>query len=124
MQADYHLALKPGTNVAMVTALAHVIVKEGLVNESFVRQRCDWDEFQAWADFVVARPQQPRGARSRDSACRPRTFAPPRVSMRGGGNAAIYYGLGVTEHARARRRSWASPISPWRPAISAVAASA
>ena len=52
VQADYHLALKPGTNVAMVTALAHVIVKEGLVNESFVRHRCDWDEFQAWADFV------------------------------------------------------------------------
>jgi formate dehydrogenase major subunit len=43
--ADYHLALRPGTNVAIVTALAHVIVTEGLVNEAFVRARCDWDEF-------------------------------------------------------------------------------
>ena len=46
VQADYHLALKPGTNVAMVTALAHVIVKEGLVDKSSVRHRCDWDEFR------------------------------------------------------------------------------
>ena len=30
VEADYHLPLKPGTNVAVVTALAHVIVTEGL----------------------------------------------------------------------------------------------
>ena len=52
IQADYHLPLKPGTNVAVVTALAHVIVTEGLYNERFVRERCDWDEFQDWAAFV------------------------------------------------------------------------
>ena len=46
IEADYHLPLKPGTNVAVVTALAHVVVTEGLVNEKFVRERCDWDEFQ------------------------------------------------------------------------------
>jgi formate dehydrogenase major subunit len=44
-----------GTNVAVVTALAHVVTK-GLVNEKFVRERCDWDEFQEWAEFV----SQPR----------------------------------------------------------------
>src|SRR4029077_18627831 len=37
-----HLPLMPGTNVAMLTALAHVIVTEGLVDETFVRERCDW----------------------------------------------------------------------------------
>ncbi|VFU09189.1 Formate dehydrogenase, alpha subunit (fragment) [Methylocella tundrae] len=52
VEADYHLALKPGSNVAVVTALAHVIVTEGLVNEAFVRERCDWSEFQDWAAFV------------------------------------------------------------------------
>ena len=50
---DYHLPLQPGTNVAVLTALAHVIVTEGLVNEAFVRERCDWDEFQDWAEFVA-----------------------------------------------------------------------
>ena len=41
IKADYHLPLKPGTNVAVLSAIAHVIVTEGLVNEAFVRERCD-----------------------------------------------------------------------------------
>src|SRR5690348_2354113 len=48
-----HLPLMPGTNVAVLTALAHVIVTEGLVNETFVRERCDWSEFEEWARFVA-----------------------------------------------------------------------
>ena len=55
IEADYHLPLKPGTNVAVVTALAHVIVTEGLYNEDFVRERCDWDEFQDWASLRLRR---------------------------------------------------------------------
>ena len=46
VEAAYHLPLLPCTNVAILSALAHVIVTEGLVNEAFVRERCDWDEFQ------------------------------------------------------------------------------
>jgi formate dehydrogenase major subunit len=46
--AAHHLPLLPGTNVAVLTALAHVVVTEGLVDEAFVRERCDWDEFQDW----------------------------------------------------------------------------
>ena len=36
IQADYHLQLRPGTNVAMITALAHVIVTEGLLAEQYI----------------------------------------------------------------------------------------
>src|SRR6185437_15372278 len=53
IEADYHLPTKPGTNVAMLNALAHVVVTEGLVDEAFVRERCDWDEFSDWAAFVA-----------------------------------------------------------------------
>ena len=56
-----HLPLLPGTNVAVLTAMAHVIVTEGLVDEAFVRERCDWSEFQDWAAFVSLPKQQPRG---------------------------------------------------------------
>ena len=59
IEADYHLPLRPGTNVAVVTSLAHVIVTEGLVNEKFVRERCDWDEFQDWAEFVADKRHSP-----------------------------------------------------------------
>src|SRR6202035_370394 len=52
VQADYHLALKPGTNVAVLTALAHVIVTEGLIDQAFIAQRCDGDAYAEWAEFV------------------------------------------------------------------------
>ncbi len=54
IEAEYHLPLLPGTNVAVVTSLAHVIVTEGLYDEQFIRERCDWEEFQHWAEFVAA----------------------------------------------------------------------
>ena len=52
IKADYHLPLRPGTNVAVVTSLAHVVVTEGLMDEAFIRERCEWDEFQEWVAFV------------------------------------------------------------------------
>src|SRR3546814_872057 len=47
--AEHHLPLRPGTNVAVLTAMAHVIVTERLYDEAFIRERWDWDEFQDWA---------------------------------------------------------------------------
>src|SRR3546814_5782432 len=46
VEAAHHLALQPGTNVAVLTAMAHVIVTEGLADEAFIHERCDWDEYQ------------------------------------------------------------------------------
>ena len=59
VEAAYHLPLLPGTNVAILTALAHVVVTEGLVDEKFVRERCDWDAFQDWAAFVAQEHNSP-----------------------------------------------------------------
>src|ERR1700726_2228591 len=53
VEASQHLQLKPGTNVAVLTALAHVVVTEGLADEAFVRERCDWSELEDWAAFVA-----------------------------------------------------------------------
>jgi formate dehydrogenase major subunit len=99
VEASYHLPLQPGTNVAVLTAIAHVIVTEGLVNEAFVRERCDWDEFQHWAEFVSEERNSPEasekftGVPAADIRAAARLYAT-------GGNAAIYYGLGVTEHSQ------------------------
>jgi formate dehydrogenase major subunit len=51
--------VRPGTNVAVVTALAHVIVTEGLANEAFIRERCDWSEYEDWATFVSEERHSP-----------------------------------------------------------------
>ena len=99
IQATHHLKLKPGSNVAMITSLAHVVVTEGLVQEDFVRERCEWASFEQWRDFVSKPENSPEameihtGVPAAEARAAARLFAT-------GGNAAIYYGLGVTEHSQ------------------------
>src|SRR6201999_557531 len=95
----YHLPLLPGTNVAIVTALAHVIVTEGLFDEKFIRERCDWDEFLHWADFV-SQPRNSPEEVARLSGVPAETIREAARLYATGGNGAIYYGLGVTEHSQ------------------------
>jgi formate dehydrogenase major subunit len=99
VEASYHLPLLPGTNVAILTTLAHVIVAEGLVNETFVRERCEWDEFQGWAEFVSL-PQNSPEAVAKISGVPAETIRQAARLYATGGNGAIYYGLGVTEHSQ------------------------
>jgi len=99
VKAEHHLALKPGTNVAVITALAHVVVTEGLVNEAYVAERCDTKSFQDWRAFVARPENSPEAFEA--------VTGVPAVELRAaarlyaaGPNSAIYYGLGVTEHAQ------------------------
>ncbi len=99
IKAAHHLPLRPGTNVAVVSALAHVIVTEGLADEAFIRTRCDWDEYRDYAEFISDPRHSPEatelltGVPAADLRKAARLFAT-------GGNGAIYYGLGVTEHSQ------------------------
>jgi formate dehydrogenase major subunit len=97
--ADHHLPLRPGTNVAVLTALAHAIVTEGLVDEEFVRARCEWDEFESWAAFVALPANSPEASEAFTGVPAADLRAAARLYATGG-NAAIYYGLGVTEHSQ------------------------
>ena len=99
IEADYHLALNPGSNVAVLTALAHVIVTEGLVNEGFVRERCDWSEFEDWAGFVSEPRNSPEEVKKISGVAADLIRGAARLYATGG-NAAIFYGLGVTEHSQ------------------------
>jgi formate dehydrogenase major subunit len=99
VQADYHLQLRPGTNVALINAIAHVVVTEGLVDEAFVAARCEPGPFQRWREFVAHERNSPEATADITGV--------PAAMVRGaarlfatGGNAAIYYGLGVTEHSQ------------------------
>jgi formate dehydrogenase major subunit len=99
IEADYYLPLQPGTNVAVLTALAHVIVTEGLVNEAFVRERCDLAEFQDWAEFVTEERHSPEAVEKFSGVPADLIRKAARLYATGG-NSAIYYGLGVTEHSQ------------------------
>jgi formate dehydrogenase major subunit len=99
IRADYHLALRPGANVAIINAISHVIVTEGLADEDYVNERCDLESYREWRDFMAGpehAPEniaQPSGVAAADIRAAARAYAKAP-------NAAIYYGLGVTEHAQ------------------------
>ncbi|HTH98967.1 MAG TPA: formate dehydrogenase subunit alpha, partial [Stellaceae bacterium] len=99
VEAQFHLQIKPGTNVALINAMAHVVVTEGLVDEDYVEERCDPKEYVRWRDFITDASNAPEtlapliGVKAEDIRAAARLYAT-------GGNAAIYYGLGVTEHSQ------------------------
>ena len=97
--ADFHLKLLPGTNVAVITALAHVIMSEGLFDAAFINERCETQSFKDWQQFVLREENSPEAMQAISGV--------PAGELRGaarlfaaGKNGAIYYGLGVTEHAQ------------------------
>jgi formate dehydrogenase major subunit len=99
VKADYHLPLRPGSNVAVVSAIAHVIVTEGLLNEAFVKERCDMESFEQWRRFIVEERNSPEATEAISGVPAADLRAAARLYATGG-NAAIYYGLGVTEHSQ------------------------
>jgi len=99
VEADYHLKLRPGTNVAVVNAIAHVILAEGLFDAAFIAERCEAQSFRDWQEFALRPEHAPEAVEDLTGV--------PAQDLRGaarlyasGGNSAIYYGLGVTEHAQ------------------------
>ena len=99
IEANYHLPLLPGTNVALINALAHVAVKEDLIDHVFIKERCDMPSFKEWLDFVADDINSPEnvekitGVPASDLRNAARLYAKSN-------NSAIYYGLGVTEHSQ------------------------
>ncbi|WP_353093177.1 formate dehydrogenase subunit alpha [Methylibium sp.] len=114
VKADHHLQLRPGTNVAVITALAHVVVTEGLLDEAYIAARCEDKAFREWREFVARDAHSPEataavtGVPATELRAAARLFATGRsdgtaatLQARGARpNAAIYYGLGVTEHSQ------------------------
>lgn len=99
VKATHHLKLRPGTNVAVLTALAHVIVAEGLLNTAFIAERCDPKAFEEWREFVARTANSPEAVEAEAGVPAAEVRAAARLYATGG-NAAIYYGLGVTEHSQ------------------------
>ena len=99
IKADYHLQLQPGTNVALINGLAHVAVSEGLIDEEFIKSRCESDSYKAWEKQILNPVNSPKsvskitGVPVEDIVGAGRLFATKK-------NSAIYYGLGVTEHSQ------------------------
>ena len=99
VEASHHLQLLPGTNVAIINALAHVVMTEGLADEKFIAERCDTDAFKAWAEFIKQPENSPEAMEKVSSVPASEIRAAARL-FASAPNGAIYYGLGVTEHSQ------------------------
>jgi predicted molibdopterin-dependent oxidoreductase YjgC len=99
--AKRHLQLRPGSDVWLVNAMMHVILKEGLQNEEYIREHTE--DFDAVAE-VVSRytPEEAEkvtGVPAPDIVATAREYATEK-------HAAIFYTLGITEHACAVDNIW------------------
>jgi formate dehydrogenase major subunit len=99
IRADHHLAVRPGGNVALINAMAHVVVSENLEAGDFIAQRCEDEAYRNWREFISDEQNSPEVTE--------RTTGIPASELRAAArlfatapNAAIYYGLGVSEHSQ------------------------
>lgn len=99
VETQHHLKLRPGSNVAFVNAMAHVIVTEGLEDMAFIAERCEEQAYQAWRTFISEPQHAPEQTEAITGIPADELRSAARLYAQAG-NAAIYYGLGVTEHSQ------------------------
>lgn len=99
IKADYHLKLRPGTNVATINAISHVIATEGLIDNDFVQERCETEAFKYWLEFISDKRNSPEVLESETGIPADTIRAAARLFAKEK-NGSIYYGLGVTEHSQ------------------------
>lgn len=90
--ADLWLPLKPGTNVAVFSAMAHVIIKEGLVNHKFIAERTE-----GYQEFVESVEKfTPEYAEMVSGVDRELIVQAARMYARAE-RGAIYWGMGISQ---------------------------
>jgi formate dehydrogenase major subunit len=99
IECDYHLPLLPGTNVPMINALAHVIIKEGLLAEDYIKERCDLESFESWKKQIL-KPENSPEMVSEISGVPADDIRDAAILYGSAERSAIYYGLGVSEHSQ------------------------
>ncbi|MEM7278303.1 MAG: formate dehydrogenase subunit alpha [Pseudomonadota bacterium] len=99
ISANHHLQLRPGTNVALINSLAHVIISEGLEATDFINERCEADAYKTWRDFIADEANSPEAMESVTGVPADEIRQAARLYANAK-NGAIYYGLGVTEHSQ------------------------
>ncbi len=91
--ATLHLQMKPGTDVALINGICHVIFNEGLIDKDFVKERTEgFDEFTESIKKVTPEcAEQISGVPKEDIIKAARIYA-------SADNAGIYYTMGITQH--------------------------
>jgi len=91
--ATYHLALRPGTNVAVLNMMMHYIIKEGLADEQFISKKTEGFE-----DYKNSLMQIDIDALEKISGVDRNLVREAAIAYASAPNAMSFHGLGVTEH--------------------------
>ena len=91
--ADQHMQLKPGSDVWLLNAMAHVIVAEGLVDQNFIDTHTDgWPAVKETVQrYSPEAAEEVTGIPANEIRKAAIAYASTR-------KAGIYYTLGITEH--------------------------
>ena len=91
--ADLHLQLRPGTNVALLNAMGHVLVKEGLLDQAFIAARAEGieDWIKTVSDCTPEAAEVITGVQAHLICQAARRYGSSRAAL-------CVHGLGVTEH--------------------------
>lgn len=94
-EADLYLPVQPGTNIALIHAMCHVILKEGLEDRAFIEERTEGIEFleELLVKYSPEYVEPICGVPAEDIRKAARLFA-------SAGAAGIYYAMGITQHSR------------------------
>jgi formate dehydrogenase alpha subunit len=91
--ADTFLNMRPGTDVALLSGMANVIIREGLQNDEFIREKTDG--YEAWKKTVQAftpeRVEEITGVPKEEIVKAARLYGKSR-------KAGIFYTMGITQH--------------------------
>lgn len=93
--ANYHLALRPGTNVAVLNMMMYYIISEGLANEKFIEERTEG--FESYKQEILNLDLDKMEAVSGVDRALAKKAA---IAYATAPNAMSFHGLGVTEHSQ------------------------
>ena len=93
--ATHHLALRPGTNVAVLNMMMYYIIKEDLIDESFISSRTE-----GYEDFKAELMQIELSKLEEVSGLNREEVRAAAIAYASAPNAMSFHGLGVTEHSQ------------------------
>ena len=93
--ADYHLQLRPGTNIAVLNMMQYFIVEAGLVDYKFIEERCE-----GGLEFVEKIKELDVDAMAKISGLDKDHVKEAAIAYASANNAMEFHGLGVTEHSQ------------------------
>ena len=93
--ATHHLALRPGTNVAVLNMMMYFIITEGLVDDNFIKNRTEgYEDFKKELLTInLTELEKVSGVNRED-------VREAAIAYATAPNAMSFHGLGVTEHSQ------------------------